>query len=55
MKISRLLTYAAIGIISGLLVENRAMLTREHVKDAARKLKGKMDKKMKKVHEAIEA
>ena len=55
MKTSRLLTYAAIGIISGLLVENRALLTREHMKDAARKLKSKIDRKMKKADEAVNA
>ena len=55
MKMSRLITYAAIGIISGLLIENRALLTREHAKDAARKWKGKLDKKLKKAHEAVEA
>ena len=52
MKISRLLTYAAIGIITGLLVENRALLTREQVKDTAHKWKEKWNKKMKKAQEA---
>ena len=46
MKTSRLLVYAAAGMIAGLLIENRALLTRQHLKDQARKLKDKVNKKI---------
>lgn len=38
--------YAAAGMIAGLLIENRAILTREHLRQQARKLKDKVSKKI---------
>ena len=40
---SRLLTYAAIGIISGLLVENKALIVKQCAKDKARRMKKDLD------------
>jgi len=53
MKLSRLLTYAAAGVITGLLIENRALLTREQIKEQGRKLKDKISDKLKKAEAAI--
>ena len=44
MKISRLITYGAIGIIGGLLFENRYLIAKMDVKDEVRKLKKKLKK-----------
>lgn len=52
MKTSRLLAYAAVGIIAGLLIENRALLTQKELSSKAREWKNKMTKKMKKVEHA---
>ncbi len=41
MKLSRLLTYAAGGIILGLLFENRALIVKGEIKDTAGNLKKK--------------
>ena len=53
MKASRLLAYGAMGIIAGLLVENRALLTREQVKEKGRKLKDKIEDDIQKVKEKV--
>lgn len=44
MKTSRLLAYGALGIISGLLIENRALIFKQKTKDKANKLKQKINK-----------
>ncbi|MBS1586126.1 MAG: hypothetical protein JSS82_11350 [Bacteroidetes bacterium] len=49
MKTSRLLVYAAVGMIAGLLIENRALLTQKEVRAKAREWKTKMAKKMRKL------
>ena len=41
MKLSRLLAYGAAGIIAGLLIENKALLTKQFAEAKARKLKKK--------------
>jgi len=46
MKMSRLLTYAAIGIISGLLVENKALIVKQCAREKARKMKKDLDQKL---------
>jgi len=49
MKTSRLLVYATVGVIAGLLIENRALLTQKELRSKAREWKDKMAKKMKKL------
>jgi len=41
MKLSRLLTYGLCGVIVGLLLENKTLVTKEKVKDTGRSLKKK--------------
>jgi hypothetical protein len=55
MKTSRLLLYGAAGIIAGLLLENRAMLTRQRVHDKRKQLKNKIDHELYKVREKMHA
>ncbi len=55
MKTSRLLLYGAAGIIAGLLLENRAMLTRQRVHDKRKQLKNKIDHELYKVKEKMHA
>lgn len=52
MKTSRLLAYAAVGIIAGLLIENRTLLTQKELSSKAREWKNKMAKKIKKAEHA---
>lgn len=44
MKTSRLLTYGLVGIIGGLLIENKALILKQLSKDKARKVKAKANK-----------
>lgn len=44
MKTSRLLTYGLVGIIGGLLIENKALILKQLTKDKARKVKTKVNK-----------
>jgi hypothetical protein len=44
MKTSRLLTYGLVGIIGGLLIENKALILKQLSKDKARKVKTKINK-----------
>jgi hypothetical protein len=44
MKTSRLLTYGLVGIIGGLLIENKALILKQLSKDKARKVKTKVNK-----------
>jgi len=53
MKTSRLLAYAAAGIIAGLLVENRALILRRDVEKGTNKLKKKAGKAAKQMKEKI--
>lgn len=53
MKTSRLLAYAAAGIIAGLLVENRALILRRDVEKGTNKLKKKAGKAARQMKEKI--
>lgn len=55
MKASRILAYGAIGIITGLLIENRALVGREAVKARARKLKNKVSEDIDKIRQKVKA
>jgi len=44
MKISRLLAYAAAGMIAGLLIENKALIAKQCAAAKARMLKKKVEK-----------
>jgi hypothetical protein len=44
MKTSRLLIYAGIGIIAGLLLENKSIKLRNNVSSTARDLRDKVNK-----------
>jgi len=54
MKLSRLLAYAAGGVILGLLFENKALIVKSDIKDTAGDLKKKAgnvaDKAKKRLH-----
>ena len=45
MKTSRILTYAIVGVIAGLLIENKALVFKQNVNDTTRKLKKKLGTK----------
>ncbi|MGN6566717.1 MAG: hypothetical protein ACTHJ0_02130 [Flavipsychrobacter sp.] len=53
MKTSRLLAYAAAGMIIGLLVENRALIMRRKVEKGTDKLKKKAGKAARHMKEQI--
>ena len=44
MKISRLLAYGAVGIIAGLLIENKALIVKQYAGAKSRMLKKKAGK-----------
>ena len=44
MKITKLFAYAAIGIIAGLLIENKALIIKQCAESKARMLKKKAGK-----------
>ena len=46
MKTSRLLLYGVAGIITGLLIENKALLFRQEARDTKDKMKKKLGKVM---------
>lgn len=45
MKLSRLLAYGAAGIITGLLIENKALIVKQCAEAKARMFKKKVQKK----------
>ena len=45
MKTSRILTYAIVGVIAGLLIENKALVFKQNVNKTTRKLKKKLGAK----------
>lgn len=44
MKLNKLLAYAVIGIIGGLLLENKALIIKQMARDKSLKLKTKLGK-----------
>lgn len=44
MKISRLIWYGVAGVVTGLLVENKSLRTKDKVASKGRKLKSKVNK-----------
>ena len=53
MKTSRLLAYAAAGMIVGLLLENRALIMRRSVEKGTEKLKKKAGKAARQMKEHV--
>lgn len=46
MKTSRLLAYGVLGVIAGLLIENKALILKGRAKDTGRKLQKDLKKKL---------